>query len=240
MGMIQHHAKRFRGDSDASGQNGLPSQATEPSLDFEATGDWIRLTDEDAALVRGAGRAHVAISQSASSEGSLEAPFKHSKRFVTVLEAGGKLRAFDAICYHAGGPLGLGDIEEVGENGRVCIKCPWHHYLLDLDTGSKWYQPLAKDANGKLMPAGWKSTDKSVQRIHEVQEWGDGIFLRLQVDGQCPSDSWAHREDCFRSLSDLASQHHAGKRGGQGLHGADGRVPCVSSGHVLQQGLLLT
>jgi nitrite reductase/ring-hydroxylating ferredoxin subunit len=62
-------------------------------------------------------------------------------RFITVVDAGGGvLRAFDSICYHAGGPLGIGDIEEIGE-GIKCIKCPWHAYLIDLETGT-WHDYL--------------------------------------------------------------------------------------------------
>ena len=59
--------------------------------------------------------------------------------------------AIDAICFHAGGPLTLGDIEDV--DGNPCIKCPWHHYLIKLDDGDKLYDSLVKDPKtGKLVP----------------------------------------------------------------------------------------
>lgn len=35
----------------------------------------------------------------------------------------------------AGGPLELGDIEDVG-NGKLALICPWHHFDFCLDTGS--------------------------------------------------------------------------------------------------------
>lgn len=35
----------------------------------------------------------------------------------------------------AGGPLGLGDIEDV--NGHTCVVCPWHYYVVALDNGEK-------------------------------------------------------------------------------------------------------
>lgn len=35
----------------------------------------------------------------------------------------------------AGGPLGLGDIEDV--NGHTCLVCPWHYYVVALENGEK-------------------------------------------------------------------------------------------------------
>lgn len=45
-------------------------------------------------------------------------------RYVTVLQHDGKLYCLDSVCFHAGGPLGLGDIEEL-PGGHSCLKCPW-------------------------------------------------------------------------------------------------------------------
>ena len=49
-------------------------------------------------------------------------------RFVTILRnpTTSQIHAMDSICYHTGGPLGVGDIEEV--DGRMCITCPWHRH----------------------------------------------------------------------------------------------------------------
>jgi len=219
---------------------------------LEAEG-WVRLKDADAALVQGGGRAHVAISLPAGSSASLPPAGgregagpgslpsgEGSKRHVTVLRTHGKLCALDAICYHAGGPLGLGDVEEVAE-GRPCVRCPWHHYLVDLETGTKWYQPLQKDpTSGQLVPAGWKCTEKSVQRIHEVEERSGGIYVRLRLEGgERESDRWAGREDCFKSMA-AQGQPGRGTKRGPGFSGADGRlpaVPSVPSGHVFQRPL---
>ena len=49
-----------------------------------------------------------------------------SRRHVSVLSVDGEVYAIDSICYHAGGPLAVGDIEDV--NGHPCVLCPWHHY----------------------------------------------------------------------------------------------------------------
>uniref|UniRef100_A0A8C5ME00 Rieske domain-containing protein n=1 Tax=Leptobrachium leishanense TaxID=445787 RepID=A0A8C5ME00_9ANUR len=46
-----------------------------------------------------------------------------------------KFYAMDAACPHEGGPLELGDIEELG-NGRLAISCPWHDFEFCLDDGS--------------------------------------------------------------------------------------------------------
>lgn len=35
----------------------------------------------------------------------------------------------------AGGPLALGDIEDV--NGHTCLVCPWHYYVVALENGEK-------------------------------------------------------------------------------------------------------
>ena len=32
-----------------------------------------------------------------------------------------------------GGPLHLGDIEEIDKS--ICVKCPWHGWKIDLETG---------------------------------------------------------------------------------------------------------
>ncbi len=69
-------------------------------------------------------------------------------RFVSILRVGGRLHCLDSTCYHAGGPLGAGDIEEV--DGRACVSCPWHAYKVTLDTGEKLYRAteLVRAARG--------------------------------------------------------------------------------------------
>lgn len=48
-------------------------------------------------------------------------------RSITFLRHNGKVHAVDSNCYHMGGPLGEGDIEELA-SGHLCITCPWHKY----------------------------------------------------------------------------------------------------------------
>ena len=47
-------------------------------------------------------------------------------RYVSVILHKDKLYCLDSTCYHTGGPLALGDIEDV--DGDECIVCPWHKY----------------------------------------------------------------------------------------------------------------
>ena len=41
--------------------------------------------------------------------------------------------AMDAVCSHEGGPLDLGDIEDIGSDR--CLVCPWHNYDFRLQDG---------------------------------------------------------------------------------------------------------
>ena len=51
-------------------------------------------------------------------------------RYVSVIQHNGKLYCIDSTCYHNGGPLAMGDIEDV--DGEACIICPWHKYQGEL------------------------------------------------------------------------------------------------------------
>ena len=46
-----------------------------------------------------------------------------------------------------GGPLHLGDIEEIDDT--VCVKCPWHGWKMDLETG-KVVHPAGHDLRSTL------------------------------------------------------------------------------------------
>mmetsp|Transcript_7329 Transcript_7329/g.22575 ORF Transcript_7329/g.22575 Transcript_7329/m.22575 type:complete len:195 (+) Transcript_7329:44-628(+) len=145
-------------------------------------------------------------------------------RYVSLLRVRGQVYAIDSICYHAGGPLGAGDIEEivVDSTRRVpCVRCPWHHYLLSLVDGEKWYSALERDADGKLVPAGWKSSDCTLQRVHQVQERRDGIYVRVSP-GDARSDKYAFRADCAAGLGGAGGRR--GTRRGLRI-GGDGRLP---------------
>eukprot|EP00759_Apiculatamorpha_spiralis_P028451 PhF_6_TR30967/c0_g1_i1/m.45469 len=61
-------------------------------------------------------------------------------RNIAVFLHKGTFYAIDNACYHHGGPLHNGDIEDLG--GHPCIICPWHSYRIALDTGEGLYVGL--------------------------------------------------------------------------------------------------
>ena len=63
----------------------------------------------------------------------MDANGQQKERPIILIKANNTFYALDLRCYHAGGPLSMGDIEDV--EGNLCIKCPWHRYIIKLDTG---------------------------------------------------------------------------------------------------------
>ncbi|KAG5464250.1 hypothetical protein LSCM1_00431 [Leishmania martiniquensis] len=66
----------------------------------------------------------------------LEDPY----RYVTVLLVSKRgqpdeLKCIDSPCYHAAGPLGEGDIVEIED--LLCLRCPWHRYLVNIENGEE-------------------------------------------------------------------------------------------------------
>ncbi|XP_067655491.1 Rieske domain-containing protein-like [Haliotis asinina] len=53
-------------------------------------------------------------------------------------------------CPHAGGPLHLGDIEDL-PGGGLCVRCPWHSWRFDLDTGQV-KMPKGRKVTAKVFP----------------------------------------------------------------------------------------
>jgi len=112
-------------------------------------------------------------------------------RFVSVIRpTPGRIFCIDSICFHAGGPLALGDIEEINETS--CLVCPWHFYHCSLSDGQKFYQQATMQ-DGKPMPGAWQSVGVR-QRTHEVEEREDGIYVRLSSQSQSQSQSQSRPE----------------------------------------------
>nr|XP_015216544.1 PREDICTED: Rieske domain-containing protein isoform X1 [Lepisosteus oculatus] len=95
-------------------------------------------------------------------------------REVVVIHHAGAFYAMDRLCYHAGGPLYLGDIEDV--EGRQCIVCPWHKYRITLAEGEGLYQ--AVDPRDPQRRASWGSKGPK-QRTHAVHEESGDLFVTL-------------------------------------------------------------
>jgi nitrite reductase/ring-hydroxylating ferredoxin subunit len=70
----------------------------------------------------------------------------------------GELYAVANKCYHMGGPLSEGRVvDDVA--GHCAVICPWHSYVIALDTGEAFYHPVGPD------PTEWKCKGKR-QRVY--------------------------------------------------------------------------
>jgi len=100
-------------------------------------------------------------------------------RDILIIYHNNEFMAIDAVCYHFGGPLNEGDIEDV--DGVTCIECPWHHYKIDIRTGE-----------GVSYTRGKVSIKGPRQRIHYIRVDDNDIFVSLNDDSEeLPSDSYA-------------------------------------------------
>lgn len=91
-----------------------------------------------------------------------------SGRGVLLIRHAGVVRCMDHACYHHGGPLLHGDIEDLG--GHACIVCPWHTYKIDIDTGEGVYVGLDPVALKEGRREGTVRTKGVKQRVHEAVE----------------------------------------------------------------------
>ncbi|KAL6111806.1 uncharacterized protein ACO6RY_08703 [Pungitius sinensis] len=85
--------------------------------------------------------------------------------------------AVDSYCYHAGGQLQNGDIEEIA--GKLCIICPNHKYKISLAEGVGLYK--ASDPAEKPPVSRWYSKGVK-QRIHTVTESNGDVYVMLSQD----------------------------------------------------------
>ncbi|CAK6958281.1 Rieske domain-containing protein isoform X2 [Scomber scombrus] len=83
--------------------------------------------------------------------------------------------ALDSYCYHAGGELQNGDIEDI--DGKLCIICPNHKYKISLAEGEGIYKAKVSREN----VAKWFSRGVK-QRIHMVTETNGDVYVKLSED----------------------------------------------------------
>lgn len=117
-----------------------------------------------------------------------------NERVVVLFHVKGKVYALDHFCYHTGGPLEMGDIED--SHGRLCVVCPWHKHTITLDTGESLYTAIDPSKPGVVQ----HNVSKGVkQRTHHVKLEGDRVFLKLStLDSTLDSDRYFTEE--YRSL----------------------------------------
>ncbi|KAM9859480.1 Rieske domain-containing protein isoform 1-T2 [Aulostomus maculatus] len=98
-------------------------------------------------------------------------------RDVLIIYHQGGFHAMDSYCYHAGGELQNGDIEEF--DGKLCIVCPKHKYKISLNKGEGIY----KGTDPTKSPAVPRWYSKGVkQRIHVVTETNGDVYVKLSAD----------------------------------------------------------
>eukprot|EP00887_Chlorella_sp_A99_P005342 scaffold1.g5342.t1 len=166
------------------GENGSPEVVMEQAPAVAAAGppsEWKRVADVDALDVADGNRLHIHV----------------DGRYVSLIQHEGTVYCLDSICFHAGGPLTLGDIEDIEQ--QPCLVCPWHYYRVSLKDGSKWYQGAERGEEGKLVAGSWKSVGRR-QRVHDVERRPDGIYVRLHLEGSLASDEYACRNECGSRL----------------------------------------
>jgi uncharacterized ferritin-like protein (DUF455 family)/nitrite reductase/ring-hydroxylating ferredoxin subunit len=97
---------------------------------------------------------------------------KNSK--IIVLKHEGQFLAMDAICPHSGGPLYLGDIEDLGE---CTLVCPWHAYRFSFKDG--------------------KSLDDEIfsTNVYPVFEEDGELWMELE-----PIESISHFKHCSKTV----------------------------------------
>ncbi|XP_019736820.1 Rieske domain-containing protein isoform X1 [Hippocampus comes] len=111
-------------------------------------------------------------------------------RDVLILYHQGGFYALDYYCYHAGGKLETGDIEEIG--GTLCIICPKHKYKISLAKGEGLCKTIDKTQNPP-MPKWFSKGVK--QRVHTVRETNGDVYVELsKMPGWIESDYYQGEE----------------------------------------------
>ncbi|EPY26916.1 hypothetical protein STCU_06014 [Strigomonas culicis] len=150
---------------------------------------------------------------------------KVGMRNIAVVEHKGHLYAIDNACYHHGGPLLNGDIEDMG--GHPCIVCPWHSYRIALDTGEGLYVGIDV-VPGAAKPVPAVRSKGCKQRVHQVVCDGGEVYVLVDLSGPAiESDSYANMALANQEGA-MAAPRESGGRRPLGLHSG------MRSGQVLQ------
>ena len=101
----------------------------------------------------------------------------------------------DSICYHAGGPLTIGDIEDVA--GDSCVKCPWHNQPIRLSDGARMYRKVTfEGASNKMVHDDtWRAYPK-LQRVHAVEIREGGVYVKVDEGGEEGGEEWKSDKYC--------------------------------------------
>ena len=116
---------------------------------------------------------------------------------MSVFRHRGELYALDHHCYHAGGPLAGGDIEDlvVSKQSHPCVVCPWHKYKISLKTGEGIYwhsDPFATPrGKHKLKSRGKKQRTHEIYEDEQLRVW---VVLDLSEEVEFGSDYYASED----------------------------------------------
>ena len=138
-------------------------------------------------------------------------------RYITIIKSESGTDSFhciDSICFHMGGPLGAGDVEDVA--GHSCIVCPWHYLKIDISDGKKLTRKILRfDDQGKPVDFAWEKSDKVFQRVHPLLIFEDFIFIKLSdTPTSVDSDRYCYHSSAAKGL-------HANLKS----FGSDGKCP---------------
>ena len=137
-----------------------------------------------------------------------------SGRYITVLTdpITSTVVAIDALCYHMGGPLTVGDIEEV--DGEACLKCPWHFIPIRLSDGARMYQSVsfAGPMNKMVKDPEWKAQAR-LQKVFDVEIRAGDVYVNVEgsEDEVWKSDNYSHNDQAAQNL--LAPEEIRRRRG---------------------------
>ncbi|KAK6178869.1 hypothetical protein SNE40_011356 [Patella caerulea] len=110
-------------------------------------------------------------------------------RNIFIIYDNGEFFALDSYCYHAGGPLHIGEIEEYG--GKKCITCPWHRYKICIANGEGLYESINPFDLSK--PPEIKSKGVK-QRIHRVTTENGKVYVELSTKDSVDSDNYNDKD----------------------------------------------
>jgi len=85
---------------------------------------------------------------------------KSKRQFAIFRTSDNRIYAIDQFCYHMGGPLDRGDIEDLKvyytsqqresySKKHSCVVCPWHHYYISLQSGESFYLDMDRHYKSK-------------------------------------------------------------------------------------------
>jgi ferredoxin-NADP reductase/nitrite reductase/ring-hydroxylating ferredoxin subunit len=150
---------------------------------------------------------------------------KVGMRNIAVYCYRGQYFAIDNACYHHGGPLLQGDIEDLG--GHPCVVCPWHSYRIALDTGEGLYWGISVPEGGGAPQQQLKTKGKK-QRCHTTLVREGKVYCVVDVAADAPT----LESDHYALLPIANSDAPTGRSVVMGPGGASGLHSGLRSGHV--------